>query len=183
MINEVILLVIGGFIGFVSSGIQKYLDKKGNLFIYFRKINAPKSNGWGFVQNCLMIPLYVDLLNTSNTNRTVRDFSLYLYFDDKKVKKFAQASMAGNAKNEDCKIYGQVNNRYSFVVGPKSVVTADCLYMLKMQDLDKRTDYNRVIACYYDEDNKKHEYELVKLERDKKDNHLFKTDEDWIQLN
>lgn len=183
MIKDILLVVIGAFVGFISTRIQKRLDKKGKLYIYFRRINAPKNNGWGFIQSCLMIPLCVDLLNTSNINKTVRDFSLYLYFDNRKVKKFTQASMTSNVKNEEVKIYGQVNNRYSFVVGAKSIVTADCLYMLKMQDLDKGDEYNRVVACYYDEDNNKHEYEVMKLEHNKKDNHLFEIDEDWIQLN
>ena len=103
MIKDILLVVIGAFVGFISTRIQKRLDKKGKLYIYFRRINAPKNKGWGFIQSCLMIPLYVDLLNTSYINKTVRDFSLYLYFDNRKVKKFTQASMTSNVKNEEVK--------------------------------------------------------------------------------
>lgn len=182
-ITTVITSVIASVVaGVVALYIQKSLDKKGELLIYFRRINVSNTKGWGFVQNCLLIPLYVDLLNTSNTNKVVRDFSLYLYDDKKEVEKLVQTTMAGNDENKGVKTYGIVNDRYSFLVEGKSIVTAECLYMLKMQELDKGANYDRIIVRYYDENNKKHECELMKLEPNKKSNQLFEIDKDWIQL-
>ena len=181
--------IIGGFIGFLSSLfmflIQIVIDKKGKLYIYFRRVNAPKNKGWGIKGGCFMIPMYIDFLNTTNVNKAVRDFSLYIYDDDKKVKKFIQATMSANSENinNKDKKFGLVNNRYSFAIGPKSIVSAECLFMLKTSELRINDKYKRIVVRYFDENNHRHEYELSKFEYEGQSNCSFDADKDWIRLN
>ena len=181
--------IIGGFIGFLSSLfmflIQKAIDKKGKLYIYFRRVYAMENMGWGIKDDCFMIPMYIDFLNTTNVNKAVRDFSLYIDGDDKKVKKFVHANMSVNSKNINNidRTYGLVNNRYSFAIGPKSIVTADCLFMLKTSELRINDNYKRIVVRYYDENNHRHEYELSKFEYKGQSNCSFDVDKDWIRLN
>lgn len=182
-------VIIGGFIGFLSSLfmllIQIIIDKKGKLYIYFRRVNAPKNKGWGIINGCFMIPMNIDFLNTSNVNKVVRDFSLYIYGDDEKVKKFIHANMSTNSENEKSivKTYGQVNDRYSFLIGPKSIITTECLFMLKTSELNTNDNYKRIVVRYYDENNRRHEYELSKFEYKGQSNCSFDVDKDWIRLN
>ena len=182
-------VIIGGLIGFLSSLlmflIQIIFDKKGKLYIYFRRVNVLENMGWGIKNGCFMIPMYIDFLNTTNVNKAVRDFSLYIYDGDEKYIKFAQASMALKDENEKGveKKYGQVNDRYSFAIGPKSIVTADCLFMLKTSELRINDNYKRIVVRYYDENNHRHEYELSKFEYKGQSNCSFDVDKDWIRLN
>lgn len=181
--------IIGGFIGFLSSLfmflIQIVIDKKGKLYIYFRRANALENMGWGIKNGCFMIPMYIDYLNTTNVNKAVRDFSLYIYGSDKNVKKFIQASMSVNSENINNKdrTFGLVNNRYSFAIGPKSIVSAECLFMLKTSELRISDNYKRIVVRYYDENNHRHEYELSKFEYKGQSNCSFDVDKDWIRLN
>lgn len=185
MLKDVTILVIGAFIGIVSNRFQGFLDKRGELLIYYRRINAPKNKGWGIINGCFMIPMNIDFLNTSNVNKVVRDFSLYIYGDDEKVKKFIHANMSTNSENEKSivKTYGQVNDRYSFLIGPKSIITTECLFMLKTSELKIYDNYKKIVVRYYDENNHRHEYELSKFEYNGQNSCSFNVDEDWIKLN
>ena len=55
--NEIIYVVVGAVIGFIASIIvmvmERILDKKGKLNIFYRRINQKIANGlgWGFDQH------------------------------------------------------------------------------------------------------------------------------------
>lgn len=166
---------------FFERKYSDYLNRKGKFYIYYRKVNLPYGNkyGWGFKDNCLGIPLYVDFSNTTNENNVVRDFALYLYHDKEKVKKLVQIN---HMNNNDIN-FGVVNDRYSFVVEPKSILSINALYMLKKDELNINDSLYKIKISYYDENNKKIEYDFLKIQSDDWSDHLFTIDEEWILLN
>lgn len=79
--------------------------------------------------------------------------------------------------------FGVVNDRYSFVVEPKSILSINALYMLKKDELNINDSLYKIKISYYDENNKKIEYDFLKIQSDDWSDHLFTIDEEWILLN
>ena len=96
-INEIVMLLIGAGIGLISSIfvmiVERYFDKKGKLNIFYRFTNQKGMENlkWGFHnESCgnigFIIPVIYEIQNTSNTTRVIRDVSLNLYNENRKIK-------------------------------------------------------------------------------------------------
>lgn len=168
--NEVILLVIGAAIGLLASlatiVLQRHLDQRGKLHIFYKFINQKGTNGqgWGFKNSQdgylhLSIPAIFELQNTSNTTRVIRDVSLLLYQDSRLVGKMVQINYlqtttrtGGTVTKESEYHYGAEKGSYSFVLAPRSIQKQECHYVYKIKSNEKDDKiFNRIIVRYYDE--------------------------------
>ena len=198
--NEVILLVIGAVIGLLASlatiVIQRHLDQKGKLNIFYRFTNQKGTNGrgWGFESShdgylYLSIPVVFELQNTSNTTRVIRDVSLLLYQDARLIGKMVQIDYlqattrkGGTVTKETEYHYGTEKGSYSFVLAPRSIQRQECHYAYKIKPIEKDDNtFNQIIVRYYDEKNTAH-YFAAKTIDNSWEAKLFDPDEEWVLL-
>lgn len=197
--NEVILLLIGAAIGLFSSviilALERVLDRKGKLHIFYRFTrDLLTERGWGFDQRdfgrCfLTIPAEFELQNTSNSTRVIRDVSLMLYNGDKCVAKMIQADhlkltkKSGNVITEQKDFhFGAEKGSYSFVLPPRSIQRQHCEYIavVEKEEIEEKT-FDRIKLRYYDEKNKAHFFDIREISDCWKTKH-YEADEEWILL-
>lgn len=197
--NEVILLLIGAAIGLFSSVLililERVLDRKGKLMIFYRFINSRLTKrGWGFEQDIdgrffFTIPVYFELQNTSNTTRVIRDVSMMLYSGRVQVAKMIQADhfhmtkKSGNTiTGEEDAYYGGEKGTYSFVLPPRSIQRQECEYIavIEKSGINGMT-FDRIKLRYYDEKNKAHFFDIREISDCWKTKH-YEADEEWILL-
>lgn len=155
---ELFLVIIGAVLGFVLSIltiiIQNIMDRNGKINV-FSKISVHRESEIkaGYMINTdkkriLAIPMIIELQNTTNSTRVIRDLCLYLYNDKEYVDKMIQLTREVNRKNEY--YYGD-NGSYSFVLLANSIQKYTLLFALNADDL---IAFNRIKMCYFDESNK-----------------------------
>lgn len=199
-INEIVMLLIGAGIGLISSIFvmiaERYFDKKGKLNIFYRFTNQKGMENlkWGFHDEpCgnigFIIPVIYEIQNTSNITRVIRDVSLNLYNENRKIKRMLQlnsvqvTSRTGKEiKSEKDYYFGSQKGSYSFVISPRSIERFECEYFCEIKTDDIGENYfNRIYLHYYDEKNKLHKIYMRKI-----DNawnlEEFPVDEEWILL-
>lgn len=178
---EVWLIVIGAVLGFVLSIIttlvNKVIDKHGKIHLFYKfayqKGTMLKA---GFISNCgetyLIIPLYFEFQNTSNTSRVVRDICLYLYKDGKQIAKMIQIqcskgikSMGGEVISEITNNFGGEKNSYSFMLSPLSIQKQECEFFYKVptSKIDEYS-FDEIRFSYFDEKNQVMECHFCKAE-------------------
>ena len=195
--NEVIMLIIGAALGLVASlftmVVQRWLDKKGKLNIFYRFCHQKGMGGrtWGFENSqdgrlYFTVPVVFEFQNTSNTTRVIRDVSLLLYNGKTLVGNMLQmdhlhvTNRSGNTiKGESDVYFGTDKGSYSFVISPRSIQRQECEYMFIINRNETETKrFDTIKARYYDERNKAKYFELRKI-----DNcwvaKLFPIDEEW----
>lgn len=198
--SEVTLVLVGAVIGWLLSlatiVVQRHMDQKGKLYIFY-KFKVQKDTGgrgWGFEKNrdghlCLTIPVAFELQNTSNMTRVVRDVSLLLYRDNQLIGKMTQINYMqtttrtnGTITKEAEHHYGTEKGSYSFVLEPRSIQRQDCHYTYKIAPSEKADkSFNRLVVRYYDEKNKAHLFPAKDISNSW-DIKLFEPDEEWILL-
>lgn len=172
--EEIVLVLLGAFIGLVSSLVilvaERWLNQKGKLFIYYRisyqkGINSKKS--WGFFEDyngeySFIIPVVYEIQNTSNTTKVVRDVGLYLYNDTDLISKMTQLDQihitTRKGKEITCEkdvYFGAEKGSYSFVIEPRSINRFECEYIFKssIKEIDVHA-FNKIVLHYYDERNR-----------------------------
>lgn len=196
--NEIILILLGAIIGFVSSIgtiiVQKNLDKKGKLNIFYKRTSLFGSDGLpgeitdkdidGYY-NC-SIPLYLELQNTSNSTRVIRDFCLILYNKGKRVDKMYQISKMHSTIKKGSEIteeeyfeFGCDKNSYSFVLPPRSIQRQQCWFEYQYKiDSQEEVCFDEVKVRYFDEKNKEKIFDFQKIDECKK-NQQFTIDQEW----
>ena len=111
--NELVYVIVGAVIGFLGSIIvlivERILDRKGKIQIYYRRTNQRGMNGigWGFNRNTdgrmsFIVPVVFELQNTSNTTRVIRDVSLLLYSGNAFVGKMYQIPEIHTTSRTNC---------------------------------------------------------------------------------
>jgi len=108
----IVSVTLGGIIGLMSSItmflIQRYIDTKGKVLIFYKKtfVDIDKDVKGGFSEKDsvvdLSIPLVFEFQNTTNTTKVIRDISLFLYKNGKKLNKIYQINFIkkSNSKGE-----------------------------------------------------------------------------------
>ena len=199
--NEIIYILVGAVIGFLASIIvlvvERGLDKKGKINIYYLRTNQRGMNGlgWGFDKSgdgrlYLTIPIVFELQNTSNTTRVIRDVSLLLYSGGTFVGKMYQLPGLHITKRTGTQVtgekdyhFGSEKGSYSFVLPPRSIQRQECEYIFGIQPEDKDANcFDTVIARYYDEKNKAHAFKVMNIDNAWEQKH-FDMDEEWLELN
>ena len=182
------MVIAGGLVSILTIIAERFIDRKGETIIYYRIITLPEMTGnpkgWGCISNgneiSFCIPMNIELYNTSNSTRIVRDFSLLAYEDDLLVCKMSQVEQI---KGKNTIEYGSENNAYSFTIEPRTLQHQSCLFAYTIKNSQQKAiAFNKVKAKYYDENDETHITTII----DNLDNcwqsNLYEPDEDWQRL-
>ena len=199
MSHDVILIIIGAAIGFVSSiGViiaERLIDKSGKLKVYYKFIlsRTSRNRPWGvyYDNNRLMleIPAVFELQNTTNITRVIRYIAIYLYKGNTRVAKMIQVESlevihrkGGEVTGKDQFEYGNEKGSYSFVLPPRSIQRQECEFMLSIDLKDEEAnDFDSLKIGYYDEGDTFKLFNEKKME-DAWDVISYEPDKDWILL-
>lgn len=194
--NEIIYIVVGATIGLFASlaiiVVERILDKKGKLNIFYRRTYQRGSDGrgWGFDigNDCsFVLPIEYELQNTSNTTRVVRDVALLLYSENKLVGKMHQVGelrietkKGTEVTKEKLYNFGSEKGSYSFVLPPRSIQRQLCEYLFVIKSSEKdQMQFDTVVARYYDETNKPRFFKIMEV-TNCWENKCYNIDEDWL---
>ena len=124
--------------------------------------------------------MFIQIQNTSDNPRIIRDFGLYAFLGDKEITKFIQAERIEHKDKNGIrkKVFGN-SEGYSFSIKPKSIGQYTLEYVLNENDVSSEFDNLRIV--YYDEKNKKRVYKLCSIEKDWAERE-YESDRDWIEL-
>lgn len=188
LIEKIIFTVLGGILGFASSIgviiVEKIMANRGNLLIFYKRIYSHLScKPWGirkFDITLFEIPIKFEIQNTSSVLKVVRDLSMYLYEGEEEVDKFTSIEYYNYTEdNKKIKEICANEGSYSFVIPSKSIVNFKCYFSLKKSK--NKEKFDNVKLSYYDHNNKKHIYDICKIENGW-DSDEFSIDKDWIKL-
>lgn len=188
LIEKIIFTVLGGILGFASSIgviiVEKIIANRGNLLIFYKRIYSHLScKPWGirkFDITLFEIPIKFEIQNTSSVLKVVRDLSMYLYEGEEEVDKFTSIEYYNYTEdNKKIKEICANEGSYSFVIPSKSIVNFKCYFSLKKSKNNEKFD--NVKLSYYDHNNKKHIYDICKIENGW-DSDEISIDKDWIKL-
>lgn len=135
--NNILLEILTSIFNVIVTPLTQYLfSHRGKLNVFYKRESPSHSIGkYGIIGDYFVIPISIDLQNTSRVNKVCRDLSLWLYKDYKPVKKFNQVKDTYQ-KNErtkeitnECQ-YGNDVKTYSFNIDPKSVKSIRCFFMI-----------------------------------------------------
>lgn len=168
---EVLLVVVGSILGFLLSIlttiINKVIDKNGEVRIFYRLLEQQAKIGVSEDEQYLLIPVYFELQNTSNTTRVIRDVSLYIYNNGKKVTKMLQLQCTKDSKTNEIKnSYGGEKNTYSFVLPAQSIQKQECNFFYKISKIDiVQKQFDEIRFAYYNEKNQAMDCLFLKAEQ------------------
>lgn len=152
--DELLLVIIGAVLGFALSIltfiIQNLMNRSGKIRFFIKTSvdkKTQKEAGYCNGRN-LHIPVVIEIQNTSNASKIVRDLCLYLYKGNKCIAKMIQATQSGNGN--EAVLYGD-NGSYSFVMQASSIKKYTFYFVMKSDIL---IDFNKIKICYYNESNK-----------------------------
>ena len=154
--------LIGAAIAFASSigiiVVERLFDRSGKLKIYAKVVyhRTIENRTWGFHNGSegmfFGVPIWIELENSSNTTRVIRDVNLVLYKGKTKVAEMVQINRSG--KNDNEYIYAN-DGSYSFMADPKSIRQYTCYFSLK-QENGKDQSFDKIVLRYFNErDNEK----------------------------
>ena len=173
---DICLVIIGAVLGFALSIItyvvNKAIDKHGKMHIFYKIVyqkNTEKAAGiyTKDFDMYLIIPMFFELQNTSNTSRVIRDVCLYLYKNGNKVAKMNQIQYSCDSSTKEIKNnFGGEKNSYSFILPPLSIQKQECefLYKVPTSKIDDY-DFDEIKFSYYDEKNRTMECVFYKAEQ------------------
>ena len=188
LIEKIIFTVLGGILGFASSIgviiVEKIMANRGNILIFYKRIYSHLSGKpWGirkFDITLFEIPIKFEIQNTSSILKVVRDLSMYLYEGEEEVDKFTSIEYYNYTEdNKKIKEICANEGSYSFVIPSKSIVNFKCYFSLKKSKNNEKFD--NVKLSYYDHNNKKHIYDICRIEKGWNSDEFF-IDKDWIML-
>jgi hypothetical protein len=168
MQKDIYLIIIGAAIGFISSIgtiiFAELLKKQGKLKIYYKivfsKFNERET--WGFHNGSdgltFEVPLWIEIQNTSNVARVVRDFNILLFKDGKELTRMMQIN---KTKDES---FGNEGG-YSFVIQPRSLTKYDLHFCIKKNQMGENYQFDEIRLRYFDEKDKVHIFPLNRIER------------------
>lgn len=160
MIKDLTLLLAGALISLGSYIINRYFDhvinRHGEFKIYRRIVyKRPTGEKFGFYEFgknslLLMLPMWLEFINTKNSSVVIRDFHIALYKNGEYCERMNQITDE-DLDNE--KIYYGDEGRYSFIIPGPSVKRYNLLFMIKEKDC-KIKDFDEIMIVYYDSKDK-----------------------------
>ncbi|MCH5194353.1 MAG: hypothetical protein J1F11_10350 [Oscillospiraceae bacterium] len=197
---DIILVLLGAVLGFglsiLTTIITRQLDKHGKLFLFYKLLSKESLPSNSYINSdnsecCLLMPLFFEFQNTSNTTRVIRDVNLYLYNQGKLVDKMFQIqyfeTIKTVGKEEKAEIdhnYGGDKNSYSFVLPATSIQRQECLFAYKIP-LSKKNEvvFDELRFAYYDEKNNKIESEFLDIPNGWNDKMVDICNSEFVLLN
>ena len=173
--------ILGAIIGFIASigtmVVQQWMDRAGKLKLYCVTVRGDHpwdSIGFSTTDSgelAFVLPIRLEILNTSNITRVIRDVSVWTYSCGKPIQEMiqientVQRQKTKTGLSEESNGYGGDKNMYSFVIPPRSIQREHCSYMLTISDSDKsQRCFDEVRLSYFDEHDKKHVFHLRDIE-------------------
>ena len=173
---EIFLVIVGAILGFVLSIfttiVNKAIDKHGKMRIFYKLVYQKITGQKAGVESVdgdtyITVPLYLELQNSSNTSRVLRDVCLYLYKEGKKIGKMKQVQYTQNSKTKEITSnFGGEKNSYSFVLPPSSIQKQECefMYIIPTSKINE-TSFDEIRLSYFNEKNQVMECLFCKAER------------------
>jgi len=156
MKNEIILLIIGGGIAIISSILTlvatQIIDRLGKVKIYTKIVYSklPPNKTWGAFSGqdgiAFQVPLWIEIINTANAAKVIRDFSLMLYKNGEKIAKMTQINKITLGQDEEIMVANE--GAYSFVIEPRSVKRYDLHFIIKKSEVSN--DFDELKVSFYD---------------------------------
>ena len=166
--REVFLIIIGAVIGFLSSIgttiVTELIKKQGQVKLYYKMVYS-KIDGttWGFHNGSeglvFNVPMWIEIQNTSNSVRVIRDLNILLFRDGKEL---IQMTQINRINNDNC--YGDYG-AYSFVIQPRSLKKYDCHFIIKKNDMGENFLFDEIMLRYFDDKDKMQIIPLEEVER------------------
>ena len=175
--SDIFSVILGSVVGFglsiLTTIINHKLDRKGKLLLYYKHITIeivppnitfiPENSNYN-----LIIPLYFEFQNTSNTPRVIRNINLYLYNKGELVDKFQQVDhseiIIDNGKTKKCYNYGNEKSSYSFTLPSTSIQAQECFFLYTIHSSKaSEKSFDEIRFAYYDEKDRKNESLFLKV--------------------
>ena len=162
--------IIGAAIGFVSSvGIivaERLINKAGRLKVYYKIVydHPTGKNTWGFQRTdqgiFLIVPIWLEIENTTNSTRVLRDVNLVLFRNGKRIADLMQANCCGEKENPH---YFGNNGSYSFIAEPKSIRKYECHFFLKQNPMEDQ-QFDEIKLRYFGEHDQEYFFSIGKVD-------------------
>lgn len=179
--------VIGAAATLFATWMTKRLQTIGKVSLYVKMVYSKGTinDPWGFYRSqsksglFMLVPIWLDVCNTSGIPRIVRNINLHAYANKKEVLAFTQIQRIGSG---DTAIPLGDNESYTLVVPANSARRFDLEFVLHEQDLppDKK-QFDELIITYFDERNTIHTFHFIKVERCWVEGSLNE-EKEWITL-
>jgi hypothetical protein len=180
--NEgMISTLIGGGIAIVSSIFvflaQNVINRAGKQKVYAKIVGSKSEDGstWGWHGESFHVPLWIELLNTTNVPHIVRNFRLYLYQGEKEVGAMIQINARGKIK-----YYYANDGAYSFVAMPRSIKKYDLHFVINKSELTD-SSFDEIVVSFYDTNDKRRLFHLIDVD-DCQSHKKREIDKDWRPL-
>lgn len=156
--NQIFLIIIGAAIGFISgistTVVVDLIKRQGQVRLYYKIVYSKINNRrtWGFHNGSdgliFDVPLWLEVQNTSNAVRVIRDLNILLFRDGKELSQMTQIN---RINNDNC--YGD-DGSYSFVLQPRSLKKYDCNFTIKKNDMGEHCLFDEIRLRYFDDKDK-----------------------------
>lgn len=158
-----VFALVGAIIGVAGSlsavFLTRAMQKHGKITLHARIVGSRIDSlhrTWGYRQTyqgiSFHIPLWLDICNTSDVSKIVRNVNLCIIKDRTIIADFIQFQGNGmNPQDPDTVIMAN-EGAYSFVVPPNSVLRAELEFGLKKNDLKAEDqEFDSIYLTYFDE--------------------------------
>lgn len=163
--------VVGAGATLLSTWLTKKLQTSGKVSLFAKIVHLPTGDHrtWGYYP-CekkqglyMMVPLWLDVCNTSGIPRILRNVNLSAYSDKKEIAPFTQMQRSGDG--EKAVLFGEQES-YTLVIPANSAKRFDLVFMLHEAELmSGEKDFDKLILTYFDEKNQIHAFHLAEIER------------------
>lgn len=163
--------VIGAGATLLSTWLTKKLQINGKVSLCAKMVHIPTGNHqpWGYYTSgtkpglYLMVPLWLDVCNTSGISRVLRNVNLFACSNKKEIASFTQIQRSGD--RESAIPFGE-NEAYTVVVPANSAKRFEMLFILHEADLPpEEKDLDELILTYFDEKNQIHSFHLATIDQ------------------
>jgi hypothetical protein len=168
MWTEILLVILGTFLGAILSVgtiyVTRALDKKGKVKFYGKIVYSGfNDDTWGFHNGSFHLPLWLEVQNTSNAVRIVRDVSILLFYNGKEIASMVQCEKVGANKIHGEIVFGE-DGAYSFVLTPESIKRYKCYFIQKKENIKGQAAFDEIKLRYFDENDRIHILAFKKIE-------------------
>ena len=185
--NEIIYIFVGAMIGFLASIMERSLDKKGKIYIFYRCVQHPGSSSFpvSFVDNSeyfFLLPINFEFQNTSNIPRIIRNVDVLLYYGNKYVGRMGQIKNVTISSKQTQYDFGGEKSSYSFAIPPRSIQAQNCDFCFSVKVSEKEEKkFDTVVIRYHNEKNKPQTFKLMSVPNCWEEK-WYNLDSDWKLL-
>ena len=174
--------VIGAGATLLSVWLTKRVQSSGKVTLYVKNVYSKGVNtrSCGYYPSgvtsglSMIVPVWLDVINTSGISRVVRNVSLHAYYQEKEIAEFVQlqgVSKKITRSNQEQPIkeeqisFGD-HESYTLVIPANSSQRFYLEFLLDEQELPKgKRIFDELILTYFDEKNKIHAFHFMDIDQ------------------